>query len=76
MGETRYPVNVMGRGEVLARIDKAGGRFTVTNYDGCVSSGVDTFKSADVMRDWLKWAYPGADALESAEAASMSANCE
>ena len=73
---TQYPVNVMERGQVLARIDKQGGRYVVENFDGRVSSTVDRFTSAEVMRDWLKWAYPGADALESAEAASMSANCE
>ena len=73
---TQYPVNVMERGQVLARIDKQGGRYVVENFDGRVSSTVDRFKSAEVMRDWLKWAYPGADDLESAEAASMSANCE
>lgn len=59
----KEPVNVLERGTVIAVINKHEGRYTVTNLDSRVSSDVDTFKDAAVMREWLAWAYPKATAL-------------
>lgn len=59
----RYPVEVRERGNTLARIDYDGNRYTVTNYDGRVSSDVDRFKELPVMKKWLEAAYPKADEL-------------
>ena len=57
------PVEVMERGDLVATITREGDRYTVVNHDSRVSSTVDRFKDAGVMRKWLAWAYPEADTL-------------
>ena len=63
MTDWTRPIEVMEGGDLVAVISREGDRYTVVNHDRRVSSTVDTFKDAAVMRKWLAWAYPEADTL-------------